>query len=199
MFVPKSVSLAKLDRQLAAWEANADAYRRRGWLLLRRDQLHVEVAFLSTVRLGQAMAPVITAAIRLDYSDFDLRPPSLVFIDPTSGAPAPPIVRAKDRVGVDEVRDALVDGHPDSHMPFLCLAGVREYHTHPQHSGDDWLLHRSLGEGDLAVICDRVWRRMARNVLGIAVVAQSLPMGMQLEIGLIQGDADAMPATGPVA
>src|SRR4051812_23560844 len=103
MFVPESVSLAKLDRQLAAWDASADAYRRRGWILLRRDQLQVEVAFLATIRLGQVLAPIITAAIRLDYTDFDFRPPSLVFIDPASGAPALPAVRAKDRIGPEEV------------------------------------------------------------------------------------------------
>ncbi|WP_306919914.1 putative metal-binding protein [Rhizobium mesoamericanum] len=33
--------------------------------------------------------------------------------------------------------------------PFLCMAGVREYHDNPAHSGDPWLLHRGSGEGRL--------------------------------------------------
>lgn len=40
---------------------------------------------------------------------------------------------------------------PDS-VPFLCMRGVREYHRHPAHTGDSWLLHRKRGEGTLAAI-----------------------------------------------
>ena len=35
---------------------------------------------------------------------------------------------------------------PDD-IPFLCIAGVREYHDHPGHSGDAWELHRRSGAG----------------------------------------------------
>jgi hypothetical protein len=34
-------------------------------------------------------------------------------------------------------------------IPFLCIAGVREYHEHPAHSGDAWELHRQAGAGRL--------------------------------------------------
>ena len=34
-------------------------------------------------------------------------------------------------------------------VPFLCIAGVREYHEHPAHSGDHWLSHRTSGAGCL--------------------------------------------------
>ena len=37
-------------------------------------------------------------------------------------------------------------------LPFLCIRGVREYHRHPAHTGDAWLLHRGRGEGTLAAI-----------------------------------------------
>jgi len=36
----------------------------------------------------------------------------------------------------------LLDDHPTTHKPFLCVRGIREYHEHPQHSGDEWLLYR---------------------------------------------------------
>jgi hypothetical protein len=35
--------------------------------------------------------------------------------------------------------------------PFLCIAGVREYHDHPGHSGDSWDLHRTTGAGRVVV------------------------------------------------
>ena len=34
-------------------------------------------------------------------------------------------------------------------VPFLCIAGVKEYHDHPGHSGDPWEMHRSSGGGRL--------------------------------------------------
>lgn len=193
--VPARVTQAKFAEQLDRWRTNADAFARRGWLLLTTGDLTVEVGFLQNVALGGRQIPVMTACVRLDYWNFDLWPPSLTFLDPISRQPAPPPVRAPDRVSATEVRDALIDQHPVTRQPFLCLAGIREYHTHPQHSGDDWLLHRHLREGDLVVVCERIWRRMARNVLGMSVAIQSTApasnaITTQLEVTLLQGDAD---------
>lgn len=42
---------------------------------------------------------------------------------------------------------------PDG-LPFLCIAGVREYHEHPAHSGDLWELHRESGAGRLARVLE---------------------------------------------
>ena len=43
----------------------------------------------------------------------------------------------------------LMQAHSPEDLPFLCIAGVKEYHDHPGHSGDPWELHRSAGEGRL--------------------------------------------------
>lgn len=190
LLVPLDVSRGKLAAELAQWEANKDVYRRRGWLLLSHSDLTVEVAFVASVAVGNLQLPAITASIRLTYENYDLWPPSLTFIDPRTGELAPPVVQAPDTVG-SEVRNVLL-GHPNG-RPFLCIPGVREYHNHPQHSGDDWLLHRSSGAGRLAIICDIVWRRMVRNVLGLTVNLQSLPrLGTQLNVGIAQGDIDLL-------
>jgi hypothetical protein len=159
------------------------------------EGLQVDVAFIATVAIGDLSVPAITASIRLRFDNYDLWPPSLTFIDPRTGGPAAPVVSAPDTVN-GEVRNVLL-GHPNG-LPFLCVPGVREYHEHPQHTGDDWLLHREAGAGRLAVICDIVWRRMARNVLGVMVNLQSLPrVGTQLNMGLTQGEVDLLtPAPG---
>jgi len=194
VLVPPAVSRAKLARDLESWRANARAYRQRGWLLLGHDDLTVDVGFLARVAVGRGSMPIITVAIRLDYTNYDLWPPSLLFIDPHTGAPVMPPVRALDEIG-GEVNDALIDGHPDTGLPFLCLPGLREYHSHPQHSGDDWLLHRRNGAGNLHVVCDRVWRRMARNVLGLMMSSESLPgLGVKTEYGLAQGNIELVAA-----
>ncbi len=43
----------------------------------------------------------------------------------------------------------LMQAHGDDDIPFLCLAGVREYHEHPAHTGDPWESHRRSGAGRL--------------------------------------------------
>ena len=43
----------------------------------------------------------------------------------------------------------LMQASGDDDIPFLCIAGVREYHEHPAHSGDHWLSHRTSGAGRL--------------------------------------------------
>jgi len=204
--VPPEVSRAKFAAELADWEVNAEIYRRRGWMLVDRDPLHVDVAFLASVPLvGMFAVPVVTACVRLDYTNYDLWPPSLTFIDSRTGQPANPVVRAP-ATGPTGVRDALVDGHPDTGRPFLCLPGIREYHNHPQHSGDDWLLHRARGDGRLVVICERIWQRMVRNVVGLLLTVQALPpeIGTQVTMAIAQGDLPqvslhAAPDQGPKA
>jgi hypothetical protein len=197
ILVPPEISQAKLDRELAQWHANSEAYRRRGWLLLSAVGLQVEVAFLANVPIGVNALSVVTVATRFNYDNYDLWPPSLTFVDPRTGEAATPVVGAIEVLGT-EARNALLV-HPMTGQPFLCVPGVREYHSHPQHTGDDWLLHRGHGAGRLAVVCDTIWRRMVRNVLGLQVSVQFLPGARsQVNAVLAQGDIDALSATiGP--
>jgi len=193
--VPDQVTAAKLQAELRDWQANAEIYRRRGWLLLDHTGQQVEIAFVASVPLvGVVAAPVITACVRIDYTNYDLWPPSVTFIDPRTRQPTLPVVRAMAD-GEHGVRDALVENHPLTGLPFLCLPGIREYHSHPQHSGDDWLLHRRAGAGRIAVICERIWQRMVVNVLGLHVTMQAFPpaVGTQLQVAIAQGSLAALP------
>lgn len=202
--VPAGVTDAKLAAELGDWQTNAAIYERRGWLLLDTGDRHVDVAFIANVPLvGIATAPIITACVRIDYTNYDLWPPSVTFIDPITRTPRLPAVRAPSAAGPD-ARDALVENHPRTRLPFLCLPGIREYHDHPQHSGDDWLLHRPTGAGRLAVICERIWQRMVLNVVGLRVVVQAFPpaLGTQVEVVLAQGNLTVLepdvPGMSPV-
>lgn len=47
------------------------------------------------------------------------------------------------------VPQPLMQAADGNDIPFLCLAGVREYHEHPAHTGDPWELHRTSGAGRL--------------------------------------------------
>jgi hypothetical protein len=48
--------------------------------------------------------------------------------------------------------------HPQTKRPFVCMAGVREYHNHPSHVGDSWDNYKSRPGYDLGGVLTRVWR-----------------------------------------
>lgn len=49
--------------------------------------------------------------------------------------------------------------HPSAPKPFLCLPGIREYHTHGSHLGDHWDNYRSRHGYSLGNILHRVWQK----------------------------------------
>ncbi len=191
--VDPEVTRRKLERELEAWRENEGVYRRRGWLLLRHDGLEVEVGFLGRLPIGRQTVSAMTACVRIDFTNFDLWPPSVEFIDPMTAEYASPPVQAL--VDTDEgARDLVVHSHPDTGRPFFCVPGIRQYHDHPQHAGDSWLLHRQTGEGGLATICDRIWHAMARNLLGIHLQLQTLPgQGLQLQLRVQNAPGEVAP------
>jgi hypothetical protein len=193
--VDPEVTSQKFQRELSQWKQHSD-HQRRGWLLLNENPAvpSVELAFLAKVAtsVGTSFLPVAVCAVRLTYENYDLWPPSLTFIDPFTREPSSPHVRAFLSTP-EGPRDVLIDSHPDTKRPFLCVPGIREYHLHPQHTGDDWLLHRASRTGSISTICDRLWRYMVQNVVGLRVVAQTLPalpLQAQFSIRIVQGEIE---------
>jgi hypothetical protein len=195
--VDPEVTKRKFKRELALWKAHG-GQRDRGWVLLSKDETipQVELALLVSVTTGGPVnkLDVVVCAIRLVYENYDLWPPSLSFIDVFTRDFKSPQVRAF-LATVEGPRDVLVDGHPNTNRPFLCLPGIREYHTHPQHTGDEWHLHRPTKEGSISVVCERLWLTMAKNVIGLRVALQTLPtvaQQAQFAIQVMQGDIENM-------
>jgi hypothetical protein len=82
--------------------------------------------------------------VRLDLSGYDQRAPSVSFRSARTWEPLPfaalPLGHVTD--GAVKMR-VLIQEHPATKHPFLCIRGVREYHEHPQHDGDHWAMYRS--------------------------------------------------------
>ena len=163
--VDPAVSRAKFDREVADFRAMAADYAARGWFLLEAEFPEILV-LLAAPQIKPS--PIVTGVL-LDYADYDVRPPSLRLVDPFSRQPyaaaelatqllreiemdAPQIMGLPPGMAPARMvqQQPLMQSYPDSSdPPFLCLAGVREYHDHPAHSGDRWELHRAAGAGKL--------------------------------------------------
>lgn len=159
------VSATKFEREVDQFGALAAEYGRRGWFLAEAD-FPTALVLMSPPQLKPA--PLLTGVL-FDYSDYDLRPPSVKLVDPFTRNPWPadklPIVLDRRTEvegplppgmvlppGLEPPKmfqvQSLVQSYPNED-PFLCIAGVREYHDHPAHSGDAWELHRPAGAGKM--------------------------------------------------
>jgi Predicted metal binding domain len=169
--VDPEVSRAKFDREVAAYRQLEATYQKRGWLLLGAKFPEVVVAFAAT---KLRPAPIV-AAVVVDFTDYDLQPPSVRLVDPFTREKllannvtfsmlrrppmpgvAPDTVATMIQQGSVPLTNLLQSNRPDDY-PFICLPGVREYHDNPAHTGDSWLLHRGSGEGSLAFILEKIW------------------------------------------
>lgn len=170
-FINEAVSRRKFDREVARYRQLEDTYRQRGWFL-------VDAAFPTVLVLFAALKVtprILVCGARLDFTNYDLVPPSVTFVDPTTGEPLPFKSLGFQMLRLNGVEQAspdiaatlaqqqqlsyqpLLQAHDPDDVPFLCLPGVREYHDHPAHTGDSWLLHRRSGEGSLHFILEQIW------------------------------------------
>ena len=63
----------------------------------------------------------------------------------------------------------LMQANSPEDVPFLCIAGVKEYHDHPGHSGDPWEIHRSSGGGRLVRLLEVISKYGLEPVKGFHV------------------------------
>lgn len=203
MVVPSDVSRRKLQRELDTWQANcAMHWQRERAVIVGIDDLLVDVAFavpLDGISLGlpgPSASAVIPFAIRLEFTNYDLEPPSLTFIHPFTKTPAAPIVPFREVVdGVE--RSILLAEHPITGLPFICRPGMAEYHLHPEHRNESWLAeHRDRGVGRLANVVEAVWRAATEHAS--VRVAQVALLAMQLELRPLPGTTQAL-AIDPAA
>lgn len=180
-----AVSRAKFEREVDEFRQLASDYARRGWLLVEAEFPHVFVVMAAP----QLKPPPVVTGVLFDYTNYDLQPPSIRLADPFSREPY-----KADELPTALLRQIETDGMPfglamppgvatprviqqqplmqayeAGDLPFLCIAGVREYHEHPAHSGDRWELHRRAGAGKLVRILEVIDTYGIRPVNGYGV------------------------------
>ena len=181
MKVDPAVTRLKYDREVARLQGQRGELEKRGIFLLGSTIFpYIDLVYVPRRRLG-AVIPVtqqgglfLPAVARktievpslaasafkahFDLSSYDLDAPALEFRDPWTDEPLQynTMFRALQFDQHRKGQVVLLDDHPLTHKPFLCLRGIREYHEHPQHSGDEWLLYRE--SMNIFAIVMSLWR-----------------------------------------
>ncbi len=162
-YVDPEVSRRKFDREIADYRALERDYQGRGWFLAEASYPTVVVVLAAP---HVSPSPVVTGVL-FDYTNYDAQPPSVRLVNPFTREPyrADQLPTTLNRgishsvPGAPEgvqmlIPQPLMQWYTPTDIPFLCLAGVREYHNHPGHSGDGWELHRATGAGALVRLLD---------------------------------------------
>jgi hypothetical protein len=165
--VDPEVTKAKFDEELAAFKAADSIHRKRGVILLDVKFPNIYVAFCA----HKLSPPAIAFAVRFNFDNYDVEPLSIQFINPFTFEP---ILVGQMKVGFprrlspnpeDRNFQNLLVWHNDG-VPFFCMPGVREYHSHVAHTGDSWWLHRKRGgEGSMGFLIENLY---AYGIEGIA-------------------------------
>jgi hypothetical protein len=163
-------------------------YRARGWFLIEAEYPHVSVLLTAT----QLKPPAVVTGVAFDYTNYDAEPPSVRLVNPftgvpflfkelptnlnrvvrPNGAPPPMIPGLPAGLMVGGQMEQLMQGYGPDDIPFLCVAGVREYHEHPAHTGDSWQLHRAGGAGRLVRLLDVIFRYGIQSIVTYSVTQQ---------------------------
>ena len=150
--VDRQVSKVKFDREVDHFRRLSGMHLERGWWLMTVEFPVVEIGFITP----KMRPPAMVLCARIDFTNYDMCAPSVQFIDPFTKQ-----LLTLEEIGAPFLRDGpdgpqrILQGHP-GRPAFLCLPGIREYHEHPAHSGDSWLLHRGQGEGGLLFLADKI-------------------------------------------
>ena len=181
-FADPSVSHQKFGREIAEFRSQAHEYGRRGWFLVRAE-FPCALVILATAKTQPI---TIACGVLFDYTNYDAVPPSVRLVHPLTGEPyrhselPTPLLRSMPESGAPAViqgnmqlqfqaQQPLMQASGPDDIPFLCIAGVREYHEHPAHSGDHWELYRPSGGGRLIRLLEIVSKYGLEPIVGFNV------------------------------
>lgn len=183
--VDPAISRTKFEREIASFLKHEYVHSKKGiWLV---KACFPEAFFVFGI--SQVNPPAIAFGALFNFENFDLWAPSVRLANPFTRIPykgkeSPNSllrrVQGPDGVanlppGVQVLTQAILQSHDPEDDPFLCLPGIREYHEHPAHSGDPWLLHRRTGKGSLLFVVDQLFK------YGVAGIT-SYQVGFQFQI-----------------
>jgi len=165
-YMQPEITFKKFEEEVVIFERLSKTWREKGVFLIKK-----EFPILEFIFVGIKITPSpLVFAVRIDLTNYDIEPPSVKFICPFTGKL---LTRKEVQTQFIQIRKPdqfnhnlpiqnqiqqqdLLQGGPDE-VPFFCIPGIREYHDHPAHTGDSWLLYRKKGEGTIGFILDQLY------------------------------------------
>ncbi len=188
-YMEPEVSLTKFKEEIDDFHKISNDWREKGVFLIHENYPIVE--FLFTAPKIQPSA--VAFAVRIDFTNYDIEPPSLKFICPFTKKI---LDRNEVKLGFIQINKQsanvnleiqnqnqsqdLLQSHQNK-TPFFCIPGIKEYHDHPAHTGDSWLLYRKKGEGSLGFILDQLYNHSIPFIKGYQLGIQVLGFAQQFK------------------
>jgi hypothetical protein len=177
------VSKRKFEEQISKFKNVEVNYRERGILCSKLS--YPDAYFIFAI---PKLNPYpIAFAVRINFSNYDVEPPSVSFINPFTEQllkreQIPIMFIQLNQTNPLQPQD-LLQGMGEI-APFFCIPGIKEYHDHPAHSGDSWFLYRTRGEGELLFILDQLYNHSIPMSKGfqVNVLAQIMRIQQELKI-----------------
>ena len=147
--VHPEVSKQLFEESVGRIIANTDLLVERGWLVLVASfpEFTVAVKHRRTSRIR---------VFRFIFDDWNDQPPRLTFLDGETLQELPGTMWPTNALSHwHQTGWQAVNGASTS-QPFMCMAGIREYHTHSSHVGDSWENYKQQVGFDLGGIVSRV-------------------------------------------
>jgi len=166
ILIDPKISLMKFNREVENLQKQKLVFRKRGGVIEATPFSIVRVTFIAT----GVLPPIVPLTVDIDFTNYNLWAPSVRFLNPIQFSPI--YLPAVRKLADGKVQQLMIQGHPITKEPFICLPGVREYHNHPEHSGDSWDLHRYTGEGTLYFLLDNVWTYCIKTIKAYSINLQ---------------------------
>jgi hypothetical protein len=155
--IDENISKSKFEFELDKFRKLEDNQRKRGIILLKAEFPNIVLAF-SAIHLTP---PPTVFAVKINFDNYDIEPLSIRFINPFTFEEliTIPIGLNRKKILSDGSVEIIPLAQQDkTSLPFVCMPGVREYHAHPAHTGDYWLLHRNIAsEGSMGFIIEKLY------------------------------------------
>lgn len=189
-YVDPIVTKSKFKNEIDNYIKNEHLYRNLGVICtgINFEENSIMLLFAAS---NLKFNPIVFS-ILIDYSNWDVEPPSVKFINPFSHEllkrneihiqfyqKKNEIVRILPNGSIAE--PDILQGSPDA-VPFLCIPGVKEYHDHPAHTGDFWMLLREKGEGKLCTLIEQIYNHSINQIGGYMINLNPFIAGFQTDI-----------------
>jgi hypothetical protein len=147
--VHPEVSRQLFEEAVAKITGNPDLLVERGWLVLvaTYPEFTVAVRHRRTNRIR---------VFQLLFDDWNDLPPRLKLLDGETLGELPGAMWPTSGTSHWHPSGWTPASEASTSQPFMCMSGIREYHSHQSHIGDSWENYKTQGGFDLGGILSKV-------------------------------------------